>query len=151
MSHQPKYLLISSKNRNCERETSTNFTVHLKHGIKEAVGCKLIYLNLPNTIYNVNDSNNKLYLEYGPGFDEVTITLTNGCYNIDQFITEVSTQLNNSGSGTWTVGCNSTTLKITITNTTNFIIKKGDNSANELLGFCNKEYNSGFGVPPILG
>lgn len=95
---------------------------------------KLLSFCFTNNIFNVNDNNNKIYInENGTDF---TITLTNGYYDSNDLKTEISTQLNASLSGTVAVSLDSVN-KFTITDTESFKFTFGSNttgSARKLLG-----------------
>ena len=97
---------------------------------------RLIYFAFTNNIYNVNDNNNKVYVNEN-GID-YTITLTNGYYTSSDLESELSTQLNSTLTGTVTVSFDDKTNKYTITNTITFYFKFGtntNNSARELIGW----------------
>ena len=99
-----------------------------------------------NNIYNVNDTNNKIYWNE-EGADEVA-TLTNGYYNDTDFISHVATQMNAESPGTITTSFNSNTRKLTITNDSlSFYFTFGtntSNSARKLLGFNEEDGTTGY-------
>lgn len=68
---------------------------------------------LPLTYYNINDSNNTVLLKEGAGSWNL-VTLTKGNYTSSQFASEVATQLDAIGAGTYTVSISSITGKMTI-------------------------------------
>jgi hypothetical protein len=98
---------------------------------------QLISLSLTNNIFNINSTNNKIYINENSV--DLISTLTEGYYTISNFLTHLSTQLNASCSGTITITLNENTNKITITNSTyNFYLTFGTNTTNSariLLGF----------------
>ena len=95
---------------------------------------KLVSFCFTNNIFNVNDNNNKIYInENGTDF---TITLTNGFYDANDLKTEISTQLNASLSGTVLVSLDNAN-KFTITDTKSYKFTFGSNTtatARKLLG-----------------
>ena len=107
---------------------------------------KLVSFVSTNNMYNVNDTNNKIYLnESGSG--NLTAILTNGYYDPTDFISQVSATLNNVCSGTITVSRNSNTNKLTINNNSfAFYFTFGsntNNSARKLLGFNEEDGAAG--------
>ena len=96
---------------------------------------KLIGFVCNNDIYNVNDNNNKVYVNES---GDLTATLTNGYYDSTDFVSMLETQLNSVCSGTITCALDSNTHKLTISNTNNFYFTfatNTDNSARFLMGF----------------
>ena len=81
-----------------------------------------------NNLYNVNDTNNKIYInENGTDY---TITLTNGYYDANDLKTHLQTQITSVISGTMTVSTNSNTNKFTFSNTITFYFTFGTNTTN---------------------
>lgn len=108
------------------------------HYLDEAIvgKYKLLSFVFTNNLHNVNDYNNKIYLNEN-GTNRV-VTLTNGYYDTTDFVTHLATQLNLTLAGTVGVSLNNNTNKLTITNTLNYYFTFGtntDNSARKLLGF----------------
>lgn len=96
---------------------------------------KLIEFSTINSIYNVNNYNNKIY------FDESSsskvATLTNGSYDLSSIVTEIQTQMNSAGGNTYSLSLSSTTNKISFVSTGDFAFTFGsntNNSARFLLG-----------------
>ena len=89
-----------------------------------------------NNLYNVNDTNNKVYFDEGGG--TLTATLTNGNYFQSDFTTELQTQLNAIGADTYTCTYSNTTGKITVVDTTGtfgfVFLTNTTNTARYLLG-----------------
>ena len=99
-----------------------------------------------NNIYNVNDNNNKVYVNENG--ENATITLTNGYYDSTDLKTHLSDKLNQTLSGTVSVTFDDNLYKFTITNTNAFRFMFGTNttnSARKLLGF-----NQTDGLPSVL-
>ena len=88
-----------------------------------------------NNIYNITSKNNILpYYESSLNNIELTQQYANG----PDLATHLQTKINAVSAGTASVSFDSNTGKFTITNTTNFSLKFGDNTNNtchELIGF----------------
>ena len=96
---------------------------------------KLLSFQMTNNLFNVDDTNNTLYINEN-GIDRV-ITLTNGFYDINSLQTELTTAINNIASGTFTITSNSNTRQYTFVSTSNFGFTFGSNtnsSARKLIG-----------------
>ena len=122
-----KLLYLNSKN-------SSNNVFKLDNPIKGEF--KLVSFCFTNNIFNVNDTNNKIYMnETG---NDLIATLTNGYYDLTDFKTNAQTAMNSQLGGTLTIINDSNTNKFTFTNTNNFYFTFGtntSNSARKLLGF----------------
>ena len=99
---------------------------------------KLLSFSFTNNIFNVNNTNNKIY------FTEVstarTATLTNGNYDMNELKTEIQTAINNVASATFSVSLDTKTNKYTFTNGSSAsfyftFATNTSNSARKLLGF----------------
>ena len=88
--------------------------------------CSVLQFQAPNSIYNLNENNNILYITIGG--TKSTYTLTKGNYNCNTFITYLLTILP-SGFG---ITINTITNIFTITYTTNFII---GGTCGQIMGF----------------
>jgi hypothetical protein len=90
-----------------------------------------------NNIYNVTDYNNKIYINENS--NNLTATLTNGYYDINDLKTNITTAMNAVCSGTISITIDSNTNKYTFTNDTyNFYFTFNTNTTNTarfLLGF----------------
>ena len=100
---------------------------------------KLISFAFTNNIYNVNDTNNKIYFTEETEHDEndYTATLTNGINDPNDLKSNIETAMNNETNETITVTYDDKTKKFTITSTETFYFKFGtnkSNSANKLIG-----------------
>lgn len=88
---------------------------------------------IPNSIYVVNDTNNKIYFnENGSGSDS-TATLTNGNYTTATLATEIGTQMTavTAFARTYTATYSSVTNKFTITvSASTFKMRMGTNTTN---------------------
>lgn len=107
---------------------------------------KLLSFVSTNNIYNVNDTNNKIYFRVGP-FDLIA-TLTNGFNDINDLKQNIEDAINNSALlyGTWSVSVDTKTNKFTITSTASYSFTFGtntNNSSRKLLGFNEEDTSSG--------
>ena len=88
-----------------------------------------------NSLYNVNNNNNKIYFAEG---GSLTATLTNGYYTRNDLASEIKTQMDATGAETYTVSYNNITGKYTFSATGNFNFEFATNTTNssrKLLGF----------------
>ena len=90
-----------------------------------------------NNIYNIDDNNNKVYINENS--INLTATLTNGYYDSNDFKNHLQTQMNAVCNGTISITLDDNTRKLTISNDThNFYFTFATNtssSARKLLGF----------------
>lgn len=108
---------------------------------------KLVSFVSTNNMYNVNDTNNKIYLDEfnGVGFTSLETTLDNGFYDSTDLTSHLSSKLNNICTGSVSVSFNDNTRKFTITNTLNFYFTFGSNTSNssrKILGFNEQDGTS---------
>ena len=101
---------------------------------------KLLSFAFTNNIYNVNESNNKIYFteDYNDATYELEATLTNGIDDASDLKANIVKAMDAVSNGTITVVYDDTTNKFTITNTVPFYFTFGSNTANsasKLLGF----------------
>lgn len=131
-------LIISSIDRSSG--TSERFTISFQSFYSQT-SVQLIYAQIPNSIYNVNQYNDTLLINEGAG--DIVIPISNGHYNITQYLSELQNQLNALGTLTYTVMGNLITNKITISSSGNFDLLFNNNQSNEsykLLGFDKADY-----------
>ena len=102
---------------------------------------KFLSFTATNNIFNVTETNNKIYISELPGIHDdpnsYTATLTIGNYDITDLKTEIQTAVNNVIEGTFTVTLDENTNKFEFTSTTQFNFEFGTyttNSARKLLG-----------------
>lgn len=110
---------------------------------------ELMACHIPNTFYNVNNNNNKIYF-YEDGTEKVA-TLTNGNYDSSTLLTEIETVMDiaSGGHNTYTVTYSSLTAKYTFSAGNAFHFTFGSNqtaSAYKLLGFDRFDTVSGTSV-----
>lgn len=111
-------LLINSKDR--IQGDSNQFSITLPAPYNNVRAIELLSAYIPNTVYNINSSNNTII--FNEGGSNLTATLTVGAYSIYDLITELETQLDAAGANTYTVTYNVKTFRLTITSTANYTI-----------------------------
>lgn len=108
-----KKLLIKSINRIDRANTSSDtFKIQL---FKPIIGKYLLEsCKINNSLYTINNNNNKLYFSDTSTLDYYVATLTNGTYESALLANELQTQLNDSSPQTYTVTYSTLTSKFTI-------------------------------------
>ena len=99
---------------------STDFNIVLPAYFKNVMSLRLSSLQLPNVMYNISaaNGNNTMYIEVDNGGPNGVVTMPDGNYDINSFITVLQTQLNTQLSTTnFSVTYDQYTQKITITYT----------------------------------
>lgn len=99
---------------------STDFNIVLPTYFKNVLSLRLSSLQLPNVMYNISatNGNNTMYIEVDNGGPNGIVTMPDGNYDINNFITVLQTQLNTQLSTTnFSVTYDQYTHKITITYT----------------------------------
>ncbi len=96
-------------------------------------------ITTPLTFYAISNINNTLLLEEDNSGTWNTVTLTPGNYTGAEFATEVKTQFETIGAGTYTVTISDTTNKITISvsggaSTFSAAFKENDNQREKIWG-----------------
>ena len=73
-------VLIDTKNRNSYSNSlsTDNCLIYMSNKIKYSKYVKLLWANIPNTLYNINSSNNKQH---------IVVTTSNNSFNLDTIIT----------------------------------------------------------------
>jgi hypothetical protein len=97
---------------------STDFNIVLPTYFKNVMSLRLSSLQLPNVMYNISaaNGNNTLYIEVDNGGPNGVVTMPDGNFDINNFITVLQTQLNTQLSTTnFLVTYDQYTQKITIT------------------------------------
>ena len=95
-------LAIDSRSRNHDLYDENKYVLDLNQRFRNIKSVELKYINLPNSDYIINDSNNTFIIQETSG-EDIIINLTEGNYNKASLLTEIQTQLNNTGSSTYTV------------------------------------------------
>lgn len=93
---------IDSRSRNHDLYEANKYTLDLNNRYRNIMSIKLQYINLPNSDYIINDSNNSFIVQETDG-EDILIELTKGNYNKASLLTEIQTQLNNTASSTYTI------------------------------------------------
>lgn len=125
-------LYVDSRRRNYG--TSNDFSISWSEDIEmDAVG--LLSVVMPNTIYNVNSTNNSITITEGA--TTKTVSVPAGIYNIAGLLTVLGTELTNDGTltGTYSLTLDPTTQKVVASCSTNFTIvpdSDGDGLATSL-------------------
>lgn len=124
---QKRFLLVRSSDRKvADNGTPDKFVVHLYDEIKP-IYMELSSITLMNTFYNINDYNNKFYIN-GTSF-----TLTNGSYDVTTLAAAIVAQALADLSLTITVTYSSTTtFKYTIASATPFTLEFANSPANSI-------------------
>lgn len=125
---QPNYVVINSKDR--VSGDSASFEVQFAQSLVKVKSLKLLSGSIPNSIYNINSTNNILYINGNP------IAIPIGSYNTSNLPSTIETALNAAGLGIiFIVTFSDITLKLTISGTIAFTIGSGINSINDIIGF----------------
>lgn len=139
-----RYLTINSIDRE-NFETTSNFSIKVTNGLLFN-SAKLIFCQIPNTYYNITESNNKIII------NNFTVEMTPGNYNLDEFFNEFSNNIDETISG---ISFNDVSgiLNFTLTNNLN-VRFPSSGSMHSVLGFpknynvTSNSHNSSF--PPSL-
>ena len=99
-------LVIDSRDRNTGNGSENKYTIHLENDIQNIISIELMTATIPNSEYIINENNNLLCFEESSG-TTLTATLTIGNYTLSEIASEIQSQLNASGSSTYTVVENS--------------------------------------------
>jgi hypothetical protein len=132
-------LFINSADRIYTNEPSTNFSVFDISDMyaNQEKDIALSQITIPNSIYSINDNNNTFILtslDLG-ATDGLNVSLSNGNYNNNSFITELTTQLDALSLGaTFTASISSTQQKLSITSSTGDFTITADNQNYIYLG-----------------
>ena len=108
---------------------------------KEAiqVSCGVSSFSSPNSLYIINETNNKFIITTITEFDnfEYIILIPYGDYNINSFLTQLRSQIDTSFTLTFSL----VTSRIKITNSTFQFFIKNTSTIGDVMGFSNKEVN----------
>ena len=137
MCNKPKKtLIISSKYRSNSSDSTYDFTYNNHKDIYYKY-LRIKYVSLPLSFYNISAFNqNNLFL-FNEGGGTLTATITDGIYSLDEYITELKTQLDAAGALTYTVVKSNTTYDLTISATGSFEIEWTGFSTRALEIFTN--------------
>lgn len=154
-----KTFVIDSRDRDINIYPNSNkYRVLVPEEWRDIVSSELVYGEIPNTYYNVNEDNNIIYLSEEP-YNLLSVTIPVGMYSNDDLIDILNGKMGNlfinfTSKFNFTITKYSKKLRISNNNATNnaFIFninysKECQNSCkyvnmDYLLGFTNKEYTS---------
>jgi hypothetical protein len=97
----------------------------------------ILHAEFPNTDYVVNEYNNILKVNDSL-LGSITITLTEGNYNVNTFIT----MFNNISPAGYSLTYSSLTNKLTLNSNNSFTVLSTQSNANYLMGLGNTDFNS---------
>lgn len=134
MSNYIRNLLIDSRDKT--NTTGETYCFNLPFGLDGVKSIELMTCNFPMTSYNVNSSNNYLYLNDG---SSKIIQLTKGNYDIYDFVPMLEQALNDSSAINFTVTYSLVSMMLTVTGDSNFSFEFSNttNSIAYLMGFNN--------------
>lgn len=125
-----KYIIIDSRDK--IKGNSNDFTVTLNPAFNNVKKVELLSLSLPQTIYNINSTNNVIYFnETGP---LLSTTITPGNYSASILASTIASTLTTASPNlyTYTSSISNLTYKMTITSTGNFSLLFGSNILNSI-------------------
>lgn len=132
-------LLLNTRNSELPDNYDTFWVINLPRlNYIRSYAITLESVEFPNTVYPINSTNNKIYFSEDGG-GTLTATLDANHYTGAQIATEIKTQLEAAGGGTYTVTFDSQTQKLTIAvggavTTVGFVV--GENNCYDELGFA---------------
>lgn len=135
---------INSKHRTSSSTGSHNFNINVTDDFfKDKKRYHVISYMMPNTIYTVNDTNNKLYWTDSVPTN-ITSTIPNGFYDATTLSAAVATVLNadKKDANVYTATVATLTQKITIGSTGNMRLMFSTNTSNSIaytLGYDNDD------------
>lgn len=129
-------ILIRSADRTSSSASSSNFQIQLPVPLKDKY--LLIYSLIPNSLYNVDSTNNVIY--WRENSTNKTGTVTPGTYTYSSITTAIKSAMDTgSGVQTFTVTFSSTTNKLTVVASVSAIIFQfgtfTTNSARKVMGY----------------
>ena len=134
-----RFIQLSSKYRTNDSDPSSNCRIQFPQILRKG-RYRLNYVLMPNSFYNINNSNNKLWLQEGAD-PEIEVTLVNGNYTEQSFAPMLKTVLDAEGSQSYTVVISPTTFKLSVSAIANFGFNFTNkiNNGHSLLGFNNAD------------
>src|SRR5438093_7450413 len=127
----------------------TDFPVPLKLDPSRNYEAALTYFSAYNTIFNVDDTNNKFIYSVDSGKNWKTIKLPNGAYEINQINDEVKRQVGSALTGVGIeIGVNLSTTKsyINITKPDYKVDFSKPNTLRDMLGFTSQILSTGYNI-----
>ena len=128
--------ILNSEDR--DSGTSTDGAFKFTNSNKLSGEYKILEFVMGNCLYNVNDTNNKIYFNESASLK--TATLVNGNYSSFQFAAIIKTAMDLAGGNTYIVSYNAITNKVSWTSAGNFgfaFFTNQVNSSYKLLGISN--------------
>lgn len=97
-SKEAKNVFVSSANRNTSLYPNGNsYTLHFIDPVKNIKSVELLYVSVPNTIYNVSDGSNVISVS-NVGGDVFTFSIPPGFYSSDGIATELQNAVRNKSN-----------------------------------------------------
>ena len=113
MSFVKSEIFVDSSDRN-SGDTINDFSIDLSDSKYDTINAiEIKKVDMVKSFYNIDDTNNQIYF-LDTGVTATTSTITNQDYTEAQLATEVQTQMNADGDGTYTVTFGSQTGKMTL-------------------------------------
>ena len=93
-------IIINSKNRANKSQPRYKFNVQLPYVLTNVKKVSLFSLSMLNDWYNITEESNKFRIDYGIGYTgSVTITISQGLYNLPTLYESIVTQMNITAPG----------------------------------------------------
>ena len=128
-----EYLYINSADLTFGTVSDATYTIKVPIFKKKV---RLLSFNCPNTLYNIDATNNTLVFVVGS--NTYTVSIPPGGYNSSAFLQALQNGMNNAGSPlTFTVTQSNTTFLVTIASTSAFIIRNSQSAStiSKIIGF----------------
>jgi len=145
-----KLIRINSHDRNLNlQERNANFTINVPSYSREfsqILACQVVSAHLPHVFYNVPEGQNNFTFIIDATSTTATITIPEGQYSVDQFLSEFEARIDAvllATYGATTTTVDDKTFKVEITFPTNITFQTKDNwIATKLgFGFLGEEYS----------
>ncbi len=107
-----RILVLSSEDKVLSSDTTNQFTLRVRPAVLNARAVTLLWAIIPNSTYNINQYNNRLYFTDGGGAH--TITITAGSYNTTTLGAAIAAAMTAAGAQTYTVAYDAGTYHYTI-------------------------------------
>lgn len=130
-SYLKKTLVFNSANKIAG--TTSNYTVKFNDRLHIVRSIKLLSVQLPNTIYNIDSTNNTLVINDGIG--DYIIQIGAGAYTTATLEAALVAGLTAAYANAWAVEFDTTTFLTTITGTAAFTLVLSESTINSVLGF----------------
>lgn len=132
-----KIMILDSRDRQNSSDSVTDYLVQLTKPMMNVSKVQLKEVCIPWTIYNISNAkgNNQMTLNEAVTGD-FTITVPDGWYDISTLCSDLETLLDDGGTdNTYTVSYDASTMKVSITASTENIIIYGSDSSGKTTGF----------------